>query len=107
MFRLPQNYVGQTDSSFRTRFKEHAQDFRLGNHRSSFAKHLLDCHTLQPIEDSMSILHISSKGRMLNTSTLEIFHTYKETMHQNKINVRHTVSPKAIFEAFLRPTSTT
>jgi hypothetical protein len=62
------NYVGQTGRSFHTRFKERAQHFRLGNHRSNFAKHLFDCqHTLHLIEDSMSILCVSSKGQMINT----------------------------------------
>jgi hypothetical protein len=61
-------YVGQTERSFHTRFKEHTQDYRSGNHRSNFAKHLLDHqHTWHPIEGTMSILHISNKGRMLNT----------------------------------------
>jgi hypothetical protein len=47
-------YVGQTGCSFRTRSNEHAQDYRHGNHRSNFVKHLLDCrHTLHPMEDSM------------------------------------------------------
>jgi hypothetical protein len=103
---MPQILCWPNWSSFRTRFKEHAQDFRLGNHKSNFAKHLLDCqHTLHSIEDSMSILHISNKGRMLNT--LERFHIYKETMHHNQINDGHTVSPNAIIEEVLSPTSTT
>jgi hypothetical protein len=103
---MPQTSCWPKRSSFRTRFKKHAQDFRLGNHKSNFAKHLLDCqHTLHSIEDSMSMLHISSKGRMLNT--LERFHIYKETMHYNQINDHHTVSPSAIIEAVLSPTCTT
>jgi hypothetical protein len=98
--------VGQTGRLFRTCFKEHTQDYRHGNHRSNFAKHLIDCqHTLHPIEDSMSILHISKKGKMLNT--LEWFHIYKETKNQNQINDRHTISPNAIFDALLSPTRLT
>jgi hypothetical protein len=47
-------YVGQTGRSFCTRFKEHAQDYRLGNRKFNFAKHLIDNqHAWQPIEDSM------------------------------------------------------
>jgi hypothetical protein len=78
-------YVGQTGRSFRSHFKEHTQDCRSGNHWSNFAKHLLDHqHTWHPIEDTMSILHISNKGCMLNTS--ERFHIYKETKNHNQIN---------------------
>jgi hypothetical protein len=36
------NYIGQTGRSFHTRYKEHAQDYRHNNHRSNFAKHLLE-----------------------------------------------------------------
>jgi hypothetical protein len=101
------HYVGQTGGSFCSRFKQHTQDYQHGNHRSNFAKHLMDCqHILYPIEDSMSILHISSKGQMLNT--LERFHIYKETMNQTQINYCHTVTRNAIFDAVLRnPTNIT
>jgi hypothetical protein len=101
------HYIGQTASSYRTRFGENAQDYRHGNHRSNFAKHLLECkHALHPMEDSMSILHISNKGRMLNT--MERFRIYKQTGNQNQINDRYTVTRNAIFDAVLyNPTSTT
>jgi hypothetical protein len=51
----------------------------------------------------MSILHVSKKGKMLNT--LEWFHIYTETKNQNQINDRHTISPNTIFDALLYPTS--
>jgi hypothetical protein len=93
-------YVGQTGRSFRTRFKEHAQDYRLGNQKTNFAKHLIDNHhTWQPIEDSMSVLHISNIGCMMNT--IERYYIYKETSHHNQINDRHNVLPNAIFEVVL------
>jgi hypothetical protein len=81
------NYVGQTDRSFHTRYKEHAQDCRIGNQKSNFAKHLLDHqHTLQLTEDRrMSVLHISSKGRMMNI--IDRYHIYKETIHHNQIMI--------------------
>jgi hypothetical protein len=75
-FDYHKHYISQIDSTFRTWFKEHAQDYRHGSCRSNFAKHLPEFqHTLHPMEDSMSALHISNKGRMLNT--LESFHDYE------------------------------
>jgi hypothetical protein len=38
--------VGQTGRSFHTRYKEHAQDYRLGNQKFNFAKHLLTVYRL-------------------------------------------------------------
>jgi hypothetical protein len=51
------------------------------------------------MEDTMVILHTTTKGRMLNT--LEKFDIYGETKNNNQINDRHTVTPNAIFDAVL------
>jgi hypothetical protein len=96
-------YVGQTAVRSEIASRNIRRITRTGNHGSNFAKHLLDCqHTGRPVEDSMSILYVSNKGRMLNT--LERFHIYKEIKNQNQINDRHTISPNAIFDVLLSPT---
>jgi hypothetical protein len=47
----------------------------------------------------MTPVHFTSKGRQMNT--IERFHIYQETKHNNQINDRHTVQPTAIFEALV------
>jgi hypothetical protein len=55
-------YVGQTNISFRMRFKEHIQAVRTNISNSKFAKHILDAqHTYDTTEEKMNILHIEKK----------------------------------------------
>jgi len=51
-------------------------------------------------KDIMKVIHITGKGRMLNT--LESFHIYKETKAGNQINDRLTTKENKIFEAILQ-----
>jgi hypothetical protein len=44
----------------------------------------------------MDTLHITTKGRMMNT--IERFHIYKETLKNNQINDKHKVEPNIIFD---------
>jgi len=68
-------YTGQTGRSFKTRFKELMRDFKYNNRKSNFAQHLLDeGHAIGNMEELMKVIHITGKGRMLNT--LESFHIY-------------------------------
>jgi hypothetical protein len=61
-------YTGQTGKSFMTRFKEHLRDFKHGNGNSSCAQHLLENgHDIGPIEDIMSTIYITNKGRLMDT----------------------------------------
>jgi hypothetical protein len=48
----------------------------------------------------MDVLHIASKGRMLDT--LELFHIYKETKLGTQINDKLTVQSNPIFEALIQ-----
>ena len=48
----------------------------------------------------MKIIHVTKKGRMLNT--LESFNIYKETKTENQINDKLTTRLNAIFEAILK-----
>jgi len=62
-------YVGQTGRSFRPRFQEYYRDFRHNNAKSKFAIHLLENQQLiGKINDIMEILHITKKGRAMDTT---------------------------------------
>jgi hypothetical protein len=77
-------YMGQTGRSFRTRFQEHLRDFRHGNGKSRFAQHLLENgHDIGPIEDIMSTIHITNKGRLMDT--IEKFYNDKLAVRPNII----------------------
>jgi hypothetical protein len=90
-------YTGQTGRPFKVRFQEHAWDFKYNNNRSKFAQHLIDNkHAIGNMEDIMEVVHVTKKGKMLDT--LEGFHIYKETKAGNQINDRLTVRENAIFE---------
>jgi hypothetical protein len=70
---------------FYTRYEEHAQDYRKNYKKSQFAKHLLEeNHPLNSTEKTMSILHSTKKGKMLNTA--KKFYIYKETNRGNQLN---------------------
>jgi hypothetical protein len=58
-------YIGQADRAFHVRFQEHFRDYKYGNNKSRFAKHIMDNeHSIGPIENIMDIVHTTSKGRM-------------------------------------------
>ena len=98
---LTMTYTGQTGRSFKTRFKEHMRDFKHNNKKSKFAQHLLEeGHAIGNMDDIMKVIHITRKGRMLNT--LESFHIYKETKAGNQINDKMTSKENKIFEAILQ-----
>jgi hypothetical protein len=82
------------------RFKEHVQDFKHENKKSNFTKHLIENkHSLNSMENTMEIIHTTSKGRLLNV--IEKFYIYKETKNNSQINDRHTVTPIVIFDTVL------
>jgi len=94
-------YTGQTGRPFKTRFKEQMRDFKYNNRKSKFAQHLLDNgHAIGNMKEIMKIIHVTRKGRMLNT--LESFHIYKETKAENQINDKLTAKGNEIFEAALK-----
>ena len=94
-------YIGQTDRPFRIRFQEHMRDFKYSNTRSKFAQHLLEKgHAIGKTEYIINIIHVTRKGRMLNT--LESFHIYKETKAKHQINDKLTAKGNEIFEAILQ-----
>jgi uncharacterized protein (DUF362 family) len=58
--------------------RENFRDYTHAYSKSQFSQHLLDHHhSISPMTTIMDTLHITTKGRMLNT--IERFHIYKET----------------------------
>jgi hypothetical protein len=72
-------YVGQTERSCRTRYKEHYRDYKNNNKTSKYAQYLLeDGHSISSINDTMGILYTVRKGKLLDT--WEKFYIYKEIL---------------------------
>jgi len=93
-------YTEQIGRPFKIRFPEHLRDFKYSNYKSKFAQHLSENkHAFGPIEDIMDIVHITNKGKMMDT--LEKYYIYKETKSNNQINDKLTVKPNAIFETLI------
>ena len=64
---------------------------QMENRRIKFAQHVIEeGHAFGPMNDKMDILHIASKGRMLDT--LKRFHIYRETKLGIQINDNPTPS---------------
>jgi hypothetical protein len=94
-------YVGQTGSSFITRFNEHKNAFRLNYCTSNFATHLTEkSHSFGPIHSTMQVLKHQTKGTHLNT--VERFYIYKEYINNNHLNDEHTITPNRICETLLK-----
>jgi len=82
---------------FKVRFQEHLRDFKYGNNKSKFAQHLLENRrAIGPMDNIMDIIHITNKGKMMDT--LERFYIYKETKSNKQINDKLTVKATAIFQ---------
>jgi hypothetical protein len=93
-------YVGQTDRSFQIRYNEHLRDYKYNTNKSKFAQNLTERkHSFGPIEDVMSVLYKTEKGKMMNT--MENYYIYKETINNNQINDKNTVKPNIIFETIV------
>ena len=94
-------YTRQTGRPFRVRFQEHVRDFKYNNNRSKFAQHLIDNkHAIGNMEDIMEVVHMTKKGKKLDT--LEGFHIYKETKTGNQINDKLTVRENEIFGTLVK-----
>jgi uncharacterized protein YbcI len=63
-----QKYIGQRGRSFRTRYKEHMRNITTNGITSKYAQHILDTtHNYDNIDETMEIIYISKKSRMLDT----------------------------------------
>jgi hypothetical protein len=94
-------YQLKCPTSFRTRFQEHLRDLKYNNQKSKFAQHLLDKqHSMDRMENTMDIIHITSKGKMIDT--IEKYYIYREIKLNNQINDKLTVQPNIIFKTLVR-----
>ena len=83
-------YVGQIGRPFKVRFWEHLCDFKYRNRKSRFAQHLIDNgHNIGQIEDIMDIVHIASKGKIMDT--LEKYYIFCETKLNNEMSDKLTI----------------
>jgi predicted RNA-binding Zn-ribbon protein involved in translation (DUF1610 family) len=94
-------YIGQTRRNFTTRFKEHRNAFRTANQSNSFTKHLTDhLHHFGRMQETMTILHLQSKGTHLNT--IERYYIYTE--HKKR---QLNYLPNKIFDTLIKPSPAT
>ena len=92
---------GTNRQSFQACFQEHLRDFRYGNGKSSFALHLLENgHDIGLMEDIMNTIHITGKGKLMDT--LEKFYIFRETKLNNQINDKLAVKPNTIFDTIVQ-----
>jgi hypothetical protein len=93
-------YTGQTGRAFHISYIEHILDYKQGNMKSNFAKHLIEqWHTPGTIKDTMDIMHTTSKGHLLNV--IEKFYIYRETKINKQMNDRNTVTSNILFDTLL------
>ena len=93
--------MGQTGLSFRTRFREHLQDYRYRTGNSKFAQHLWEQnHSFGAIDSIMDVLQVLKKGAMMNT--LERYHIYRVTSLGNQINDKRTATCNILFDTLLQ-----
>jgi hypothetical protein len=89
--------IGQTGRSFKTRYEEHIQDIRNNRTKTGYSQHILNTgHQYNNIENSMDIVKIQEKGKLLNT--LEKFYIYREQKTNNSLNENGTDTYNPIFE---------
>jgi hypothetical protein len=90
-------YVRQTGRKFKTRYKEDIHSIRTNNTNTKYAEHILDTqHTYGPITDTMDILHIEKKGRLMNA--WEKFYIHKLSKNNLKLNDTYTDINNPIFD---------
>ena len=94
-------YTGQTGHPFCVRYREHYNDFKYSDNRSTFVQHVInEGHSFGPMNEIMNVIHYERKGKMLDT--LEKFYIYGETKNGNQINDILTVQSNPIFETIVK-----
>ena len=97
-------YVRQTGRSFHTRYNEHYRDYKYNNKSSKYAQHLIENrHSIGSIKDSIEILHIIRKGKLMDT--WKKIHIYQETTLGSQINEKSTVCKNILFDTILQTLS--
>jgi hypothetical protein len=70
----PLKYIGQTDRTFHTRYKEHIQAIKSNNSYSGYSNHILNTgHAYGTITDTMGIVK-TAKKRVTSKYTRKIPH---------------------------------
>jgi hypothetical protein len=97
----PKVYIGQTGRTFRTRFKEHIREIKYNGENSKFALHIQNTgHKCANIDETLDILHIQRKGKMMNT--LENYRIYEACKLQIQLNEALSDTYNPIFETILK-----
>ena len=98
-----QHAVRRTNS-FHTRYKERYRDYKYNNKSSKYAQHLTENrHSIGYINDTMEILHIIRKGKLMDTWGK--FHIYQETTLGSQTNEQSTVCKNILFDTILQKLS--
>jgi hypothetical protein len=97
-------YIGQRGRSLFTRYREQFRDYKYNNGTSKYSQHLLDNkHSIGPISNTMEVLHVMRKGKMMDI--LEKLHTYQETKLGRQINDKNTVTQNILFDTIIQKVS--
>jgi hypothetical protein len=82
----PHIYIGQTGRPFKTRYKEHIREIKNNGENSKFALHIQNTgHKCTNMEETLDVLHVQHKGRMVNTlESYRIYEAYKQGIQLNK-----------------------
>jgi hypothetical protein len=93
----PLKYEGRTGRTFRTRYKGHIREIQTNGKTSKYAQHVLNTtYNYDTIENTMRILHVERKGKMLYA--LEKYHIYTLTEQGIQINETSTNVYNPIYE---------
>ena len=83
-------YMGQTETCFETRLKEHLLSVKKNNCKFKLAQHFLETgHSFGKIYDILGFVYFDDKGAHLNTVGKQ--YICKETVMGNQLNKKHAV----------------
>jgi hypothetical protein len=85
----PLKYIGQTNRSSYTRYKEHIQAIRNNNSNSGCSSHIVNMgHTYRTITDIMDIIRTQKTGKHINTlQKYYICNFSKNSLYMNDTNI--------------------
>jgi hypothetical protein len=103
----PMKYVGQTGRTCKAVYRERIQATRTNKTNTKYAQHILDTqHSYGSTENTMTILHMATKGRYEYMSTLENFHIYNIIKKDIQINETYSDLNNPIYEGLTILTKT-
>ena len=107
-FKKNQNLVilisikARTKRNLKTRFNEHRRDFATSAGKSTFSEHILNAgHEMQPMEETMTILHFENDPRRINAlKELEIMRaTTSDRMLNTLYRILHSLQDQTMAHA--------